>query len=272
MSTLQSHLLLLHDVCFRSSAALNLFANVKVLGSIKSVANLCAGQLQADIDGPRVRVEKLKGGDDARAWRPLFLYGELLWILSVNHRKLEIERYNTRMQGHELQCKLVSQGDVNGVNLVRLEQRKPDSRISDPRNNLVASYQVFETCIDQTMRGVGNNAIGGHFWQVVGHCAMFDKNRTQATTSAALPVLRGLNSSYGSGANSREVASKCCSHQPAFHKSHLAIRRFVRPSSSAALSDSVTPFHRSDSSYGPMARSKAQPCPTSTRRVYMESI
>lgn len=262
MSNPQSHLLLLHDVPSRSSTALNLFAGVKVLDPTKSVACLYAGQLLADIEETVVKVKKLKEGNDARAWRPPFLYRELLWFLSVNHCKPSIELYGTCMQGHGIQCKLISQCDVISLNFARQVQRKLGSRISDPRSNLIASYQVFETFIDLMMRGVGNNAIWKHFWQSMGHCAIFDNKRTHATTSATLSVLRGLNSLQGSGANnSREVAGKRCSHQPAFHKGHLAIGRLMRPSSSTAPSDPITPFHRSDSSYGPMARPKAQPCP-----------
>ena len=57
---------------------------VKVLDLTSSVAGPYAGQLLADMGATVVKIEKPRGGDDARAWGPPFLHGESLWFMSVN--------------------------------------------------------------------------------------------------------------------------------------------------------------------------------------------
>jgi crotonobetainyl-CoA:carnitine CoA-transferase CaiB-like acyl-CoA transferase len=89
------------------SPALDLLAGVKVLDLTTSVAGPYAGQLLADMGATVVKVEKPKGGDDARAWGPPFLHGESLWFMSVNRGKQSLTLDIASPQGQEVLKELV---------------------------------------------------------------------------------------------------------------------------------------------------------------------
>ncbi|MBB3181098.1 CaiB/BaiF CoA-transferase family protein [Variovorax sp. Sphag1AA] len=108
----------------RSAPALDLLAGVKVLDLTSSVAGPYAGQLLADMGATVVKVEKPKGGDDARAWGPPFLHGESLWFMSVNRGKQSLTLDIAVPQGQEILKQLVAQCDVVLLNLVARAQRK----------------------------------------------------------------------------------------------------------------------------------------------------
>lgn len=123
MSTPESHLPF-HALPSRSAPALDLLAGVKVLDLTSSVAGPYAGQLLADMGAAVVKVEKPKGGDDARAWGPPFLHGESLWFMSVNRGKQSLTLDFASPQGREILKQLVAQCDVLLLNLVARAQRK----------------------------------------------------------------------------------------------------------------------------------------------------
>ncbi|WP_244618231.1 CaiB/BaiF CoA transferase family protein [Rhodoferax sediminis] len=97
---------------------------MKVLDLTSSVAGPYAGQLLADMGATVVKIEKPKGGDDARAWGPPFLHGESLWFMSVNRGKQSLTLDIAAPQGREVLKKLVAQCDVILLNLVARAQRK----------------------------------------------------------------------------------------------------------------------------------------------------
>lgn len=123
MSTPASHLPL-HGLPPRSAPALDLLAGVKVLDLTSSVAGPYAGQLLADMGATVVKIEKPKGGDDARAWGPPFLHGESLWFMSVNRGKQSVTLDIAAPQGQEVLKQLIVQSDVILLNLVARAQRK----------------------------------------------------------------------------------------------------------------------------------------------------
>lgn len=123
MSTPESQLPL-DDLPLRSAPTLDLLTGVKVLDLTTSIAGPYAGQLLADMGATVVKVEKPKGGDDARAWGPPFLHGESLWFMSVNRGKQSVTLDISCAQGQEILHKLVAQCDVILLNLVGRVQRK----------------------------------------------------------------------------------------------------------------------------------------------------
>jgi crotonobetainyl-CoA:carnitine CoA-transferase CaiB-like acyl-CoA transferase len=114
----------LHRLPARSAPALDLLAGVKVLDLTTSVAGPYAGQLLADLGATVVKVEKPRGGDDARAWGPPFLHGESLWFMSVNRGKQSVTLDISAPQGQEVLRELVVEADVILLNLVARAQRK----------------------------------------------------------------------------------------------------------------------------------------------------
>jgi crotonobetainyl-CoA:carnitine CoA-transferase CaiB-like acyl-CoA transferase len=108
----------------RQAPALDLLAGVKVLDLTTSVAGPYAGQLLADMGATVVKVEKPKGGDDARAWGPPFLHGESLWFMSVNRGKQSLTLDIASPRGQEVLKELVVEADVILLNLVARAQRK----------------------------------------------------------------------------------------------------------------------------------------------------
>ncbi|WP_425665394.1 CoA transferase, partial [Escherichia coli] len=65
----------------------NLLEGVRVVDLTTSVAGPSATMLLADMGAEVLKIERPKGGDDARAWGPPFLDSESLWFLSVNRNK-----------------------------------------------------------------------------------------------------------------------------------------------------------------------------------------
>jgi crotonobetainyl-CoA:carnitine CoA-transferase CaiB-like acyl-CoA transferase len=114
----------LHGLPPRAAPALDLLAGVKVLDLTSSVAGPYAGQLLADMGATVVKIEKPKGGDDARAWGPPFLHGESLWFMSVNRGKQSVTLDIGAPQGREVLNQLVVECDVILLNLVARAQRK----------------------------------------------------------------------------------------------------------------------------------------------------
>ncbi|MFY9811532.1 CaiB/BaiF CoA transferase family protein [Aquabacterium sp.] len=108
----------------RSAPALDLLTGVKVLDLTTSVAGPYAGQLLADMGATVVKVEKPKGGDDARAWGPPFLHGESLWFMSVNRGKQSVTLDFSVPEGREVLHRLVASCDVILLNLVGRAQKK----------------------------------------------------------------------------------------------------------------------------------------------------
>lgn len=123
MSIFKSHLPL-NDLSLRSAPGLDLLAGVKVLDLTTSIAGPYAGQLLADMGATVVKVEKPKGGDDARAWGPPFLHGESLWFMSVNRGKQSVTLDISSSHGQEILHKLVAKSDVVLLNLGARAQRK----------------------------------------------------------------------------------------------------------------------------------------------------
>ncbi|MBY4596866.1 CoA transferase [Ottowia caeni] len=123
MSTPETQLPL-HGLPIRSAPALDLLTGIKVLDLTTSVAGPYAGQLLADMGATVVKVEKPKGGDDARAWGPPFLHGESLWFMSVNRGKKSVALDIAATQGQEVLRKLIAECDVILLNLVARAQRK----------------------------------------------------------------------------------------------------------------------------------------------------
>ncbi|MDO9433938.1 CaiB/BaiF CoA-transferase family protein [Hydrogenophaga sp.] len=113
-----------HALPERSAPALDLLAGVKILDLTTSIAGPYAGQLLADMGAQVIKIEKPKGGDDARAWGPPFLHGESLWFMSVNRGKQSVTLDIADARGREILLKLVAQADVVLLNLVARAQRK----------------------------------------------------------------------------------------------------------------------------------------------------
>jgi crotonobetainyl-CoA:carnitine CoA-transferase CaiB-like acyl-CoA transferase len=107
----------------KSSEALDLLSGVKVLDLTTSIAGPYAGQLLADLGASVVKVEKPRGGDDARAWGPPFLHGESLWFMSVNRGKHSLTLDFSVKEGAQVLRELVAQCDVILLNLVARAQR-----------------------------------------------------------------------------------------------------------------------------------------------------
>ena len=112
------------DLPPKSTPALDLLAGVKVLDLTTSIAGPYAGQLLADMGATVVKVEKPRGGDDARAWGPPFLHGESLWFTSVNRGKHSVTLDFGTPDGLQVLRDLVVHCDVILVNLVARAQRK----------------------------------------------------------------------------------------------------------------------------------------------------
>jgi len=114
----------LHRLPPKSAASLDLLKDVKVLDLTTSIAGPYAGQLLADMGATVVKIEKPKGGDDARAWGPPFLHGESLWFMSVNRGKQSVTLDIGSPEGKLVLQRLVGQCDVILLNLVSRAQRK----------------------------------------------------------------------------------------------------------------------------------------------------
>jgi len=108
----------------RNAPSLDLLSGIKVLDLTTSIAGPYAGQLLADMGASVLKVEKPKGGDDARAWGPPFLHGESLWFMAVNRGKQSLTLDFSKPEGKAVLDQLVAQSDVVLLNLVARGQRK----------------------------------------------------------------------------------------------------------------------------------------------------
>ncbi|QXZ10680.1 CoA transferase [Comamonas sp. Y33R10-2] len=114
----------LSDLPLRNAPSLDFLTGVKVLDLTTSIAGPYAGQLLADMGATVLKVEKPKGGDDARAWGPPFLHGESLWFMAVNRGKQSMTLDFSQPEGKAVLEQLVGQCDVILLNLVARVQRK----------------------------------------------------------------------------------------------------------------------------------------------------
>lgn len=114
----------LNDLPLRNAPGLDLLSGIKVLDLTTSIAGPYAGQLLADMGASVLKVEKPKGGDDARAWGPPFLHGESLWFMAVNRGKQSMTLDFSQPEGKAVLAQLVAQCDVILLNLVARGQRK----------------------------------------------------------------------------------------------------------------------------------------------------
>lgn len=103
---------------------LGLLAGTRVLDLTTSVAGPYGALLLADMGAEVVKIERLRGGDDSRAWGPPFLDGESLWFLSVNRNKRSVALDHAGAAGRAVLHDLVRQADVAIVNLVPRVQEK----------------------------------------------------------------------------------------------------------------------------------------------------
>ena len=112
------------ELPLKQSPALDLLEGVKVLDLTTSIAGPYAGQMLADLGARVVKIEKPRGGDDARAWGPPFLHGESLWFMSVNRGKQSLTLDFGTPEGLQVLRELVARCDVILLNLVARAQRK----------------------------------------------------------------------------------------------------------------------------------------------------
>ena len=103
---------------------LDLLAGVRVLDLTTSIAGPAATQLLGDMGAAVVKIERPRGGDDARSWGPPFLDGESLWFTSVNRNKQSVTLDIGCDSGYELFLRLVAKADVVIVNVVNRAQMK----------------------------------------------------------------------------------------------------------------------------------------------------
>ena len=102
----------------------NLLEGVRVVDLTTSVAGPSATMLLADMGAEVLKIERPKGGDDARAWGPPFLDSESLWFLSVNRNKKSIALDYSQPDGLDVLHRLVRLADVVVVNLPPRVARK----------------------------------------------------------------------------------------------------------------------------------------------------
>lgn len=97
---------------------------VRVLDFTTSVAGPYGTLLLADLGAEVIKIEKRKGGDDARSWGPPFLDGESLWFLSMNRNKQSMTLDLTHPEASQLVHALVQVADVVVLNSTQRIQKK----------------------------------------------------------------------------------------------------------------------------------------------------
>lgn len=95
----------------------SLLDGVRVIDLTTSIAGPSATMLLADMGAEVLKIERPKGGDDARAWGPPFLDGESLWFASVNRNKKSVSLDFADAAGLDVLYKLVRTADMVVVNL-----------------------------------------------------------------------------------------------------------------------------------------------------------
>ena len=101
-----------------------LLDGVRVVDLTTSIAGPSATMLLADMGAEVLKIERPKGGDDARAWGPPFLDGESLWFAGVNRNKKSVALDYSDPVGLEILNRLVRTADVVVVNLPPRVARK----------------------------------------------------------------------------------------------------------------------------------------------------
>jgi len=107
-----------------SGPGLQCLNGVRVLDFTTSVAGPYGTLLLADLGAEVIKVEKRKGGDDARSWGPPFLDGESLWFLSMNRNKQSMTLDLTHPDACHLVQELVRVADVVVLNSTQRIQTK----------------------------------------------------------------------------------------------------------------------------------------------------
>jgi crotonobetainyl-CoA:carnitine CoA-transferase CaiB-like acyl-CoA transferase len=102
----------------------SLLDGVRVIDLTTSIAGPSATMLLADMGAEVLKIERPKGGDDARAWGPPFLDGESLWFASVNRNKKSVALDFSNAEGLDMLHRLVRTADVVVVNLPPRVARK----------------------------------------------------------------------------------------------------------------------------------------------------
>ncbi|QIL69347.1 CoA transferase [Diaphorobacter sp. HDW4B] len=107
-----------------SGPGLQCLNGVRVLDFTTSVAGPYGTLLLADLGAEVIKVEKRKGGDDARSWGPPFLDGESLWFLSMNRNKQSMTLDLAHPDARHLVQELVRVADVVVLNSTQRIQTK----------------------------------------------------------------------------------------------------------------------------------------------------
>ncbi|WP_353235261.1 CoA transferase [Diaphorobacter ruginosibacter] len=108
----------------RSGPGLQCLNGVRVLDFTTSVAGPYGTLLLADLGAEVIKIEKRKGGDDARSWGPPFLDGESLWFLSINRNKQSMTLDLSHPDARHLVHELVRVADVVVLNSTQRIQTK----------------------------------------------------------------------------------------------------------------------------------------------------
>jgi len=107
-----------------SGPGLRCLNGVRVIDFTTSVAGPYGTLLLADLGAEVIKIEKRKGGDDARSWGPPFLGGESLWFLSMNRNKQSMTLDLTHPDARQLAHELVRIADVVVLNSTQRIQKK----------------------------------------------------------------------------------------------------------------------------------------------------
>lgn len=122
--TSREHMIPADQLPAKRGPSLDLLADVRVLDLTTSIAGPAATQLLGDLGATVLKIERPRGGDDARSWGPPFLDGESLWFTSVNRNKRSLTLDIGSAAGYAIFERLVAKADVVVVNLVIRAQRK----------------------------------------------------------------------------------------------------------------------------------------------------
>ncbi len=87
-------------------------AGLKVLDLSRILAGPWASQLLADLGADVIKVERIEGGDDTRAWGPPFAHGESAYYLSTNRGKRSLAVDITQPEGQQIVRELAVRSDV----------------------------------------------------------------------------------------------------------------------------------------------------------------
>lgn len=108
----------------KTASGLEMLKGVRVLDLTTSIAGPYGTQLLADLGAEVTKIERVRGGDDTRAWGPPFLHGESLWYLSMNRNKESVTLDISRPEGRGILDDLLRSSDVLVVNMVQHVQQK----------------------------------------------------------------------------------------------------------------------------------------------------